>query len=295
LSTISSQPTAEKLTLKFGNVTVDLSVKRIGILYHPELEKAKALVAELEELLSTRKISCWHCSAWDEDEARRQVAGSDLILSIGGDGTILHSARAIIPRSVPLMGINLGQLGFIAELNAAEALSRLPGVINGEGWLDDRAMLEADVDGKSLHALNDVVLRSSIARLIPITAKIDGEELTTYPADGVVVASATGSTGYSLAVGGPVLHPQSRQMILTPIACHLGLNRALVLSPESVVELSIDEGGKATFSLDGQVNLPFKEGQTATVKISPHATHFLRIHPPAYFYSTLWQKLKGKG
>ena len=291
---ISSCP-PKKLTLKFSNVTVDLPVKRIGILYHPELEKAKALVAELEELLSARKISSWHCSAWDEDEARGQVAGSDLILSIGGDGTILHSARAIIPRSVPLLGINLGQLGFIAELNAAEALSRLPGVINGEGWLDDRAMLEADVDGKSLHALNDVVLRSSIARLIPITAKIDGEELTTYRADGVVVASATGSTGYSLAVGGPILHPQSRQMILTPIACHLGLNRTLVLSPESVVELSISEGGKATFSLDGQVNLPFTEGQTASVKISPHATHFLRIHPPAYFYSTLWQKLKGKG
>jgi len=284
------------LTLKFGNATVDLSVKRIGILYHPELEKAKALVAELEELLSTRKISSWHCSAWDEDEARGQVAGSDLILSIGGDGTILHSARAIIPRSVPLLGINLGQLGFIAELNAAEALSRLPGVINGEGWLDDRAMLEArQPTGKSLHALNDVVLRSSIARLIPITAKIDGEELTTYRADGVVVASATGSTGYSLAVGGPILHPQSKQMILTPIACHLGLNRALVLSPESVVELSVAEGGKAAFSLDGQVNLPFEEGQTITVKISPHATHFLRIHPPAYFYSTLWQKLKGKG
>ena len=283
------------MTLKFGNATVDLLVKRIGILYHPELEKAKALVAELEEVLSTGEISCWHSSAWDEDKARGQVSGSDLILSIGGDGTILHAARAIIPRSVPLLGINLGQLGFIAELNAAEALSRLPGVINGEGWLDDRAMLEADVDGKSLHALNDVVLRSSIARLIPITAKIDGEELTTYRADGVVVASATGSTGYSLAVGGPILHPQSRQMILTPIACHLGLNRALVLSPESMVELSISEGGKAAFSLDGQVNLPFKEGQTATVKISPHATHFLRIHPPAYFYSTLWQKLKGKG
>lgn len=283
------------MTLKFGNATVDLVVKRIGILYHPEMEKAKALVAELEEVLSTGEISCWHSSAWDEDKARGQVSGSDLILSIGGDGTILHAARAIIPRSVPLLGINLGQLGFIAELNAAEALSRLPGVINGEGWLDDRAMLEADVNGKSLHALNDVVLRSSIARLIHITAKIDGEEMTTYRADGVVIASATGSTGYSLAVGGPILHPRSRQMILTPIACHLGLNRALVLPPESVVELSISEGGKAALSLDGQVNLPFKEGQTVTVKISPHATNFLRIHPPAYFYSTLWQKLKGKG
>lgn len=253
------------------------------------------MVAELEKLLSSGEISCWRCSAWNEDEARGQVSGSDLILSIGGDGTILHAARAIIPLSVPLLGINVGQLGFSTELNAAEALSRLPGVINGEGWLDDRAMLEADTDGKNLHALNDVVLRSPIARLIHIKAKIDGEELTTYSADGVVIASATGSTGYCMAAGGPILYPQSMQFILIPISCHLGLNRALVLSPQSVVELSITGRGEATLSLDGQVNLSLKEEQIVTVKISPHTTRFLRIHPPTYFYSALWQKLKGEG
>ncbi len=283
------------MTLKFGNVTVDLPMKRIGILYHPKLEKARVLVGELEKMLSTKKISCWHCSAWDEDEARAQIAGSDLILSIGGDGTILHTARAIVPLSVPLMGINLGQLGFITELDADEALSKLPDVINGEGWFDDRAMLEAEVGGKSFHALNDVVLRSSIARLIQVKAKIDGEELTTYRADGVVVASATGSTGYCLAVGGPILYPQSNQIILMPISCHLGLDRALVLPPQSVVELSVADKGETMLSLDGQVNLSLKEEQTVTVKLSQYTTRFLRVHPPSYFYRSLWQKLKGKG
>jgi NAD+ kinase len=283
------------LTVKFGDVRVGLVVKRIGILYHPKLEKARILVGELEELLSTKEISCWNCSAWDEDEARTQVSGSDLILSIGGDGTILHAARIIVPLSVPLLGINLGQLGFTTELNADEALSKLPYLINGEGWLDDRAMLEADVEGKSLHALNDVVLRSPVARLIHIKAKIDGEGLTTYRADGVVIASATGSTGYCLAVGGPILYPQSKQIILTPISCHLGLNRALVLSPQSIIELSIADREEAMISLDGQVNLSLKAEQTVTVKLSQYTTRFLRIHPLSYFYSSLWQKLKGRG
>jgi len=279
------------LTLKFDDATVDLSVKRIGILYHPKLEKARNLVSELEGLLSTKGVTCWHCSAWDEDEARAQVAGSDLILSIGGDGTILHAARVIIPLPLPLLSINLGELGFIAELSADEALSNLPCVINGEGWFDDRAMLEANVDGESFHALNDVVLRSPIARLIHIKAKIDGEELTTYRADGVVIASATGSTGYCLAAGGPILYPQSNQIILMPVSCHLCLNYALVLSSQSVIELSIADREEAMLSLDGQVNLSLKEGQVVRVKISQYITRFLRIHPPSYFYSSLWQKL----
>jgi NAD+ kinase len=282
------------LTLKFDDATVDLPVKKIGILYHPKLEKARNLVGELEGLLSTKGVTCWHCSAWDEDEARAQVAGSDLILSIGGDGTILHAARVIIPLSVPLLGINLGQLGFIAELNADEALSNLPRLINGEGWFDDRAMLEANVDGKSFHALNDVVLRSPIARLVHIKAKIDGEELTTYRADGVVIASATGSTGYCLAAGGPILYPQSTQIIVMPVSCHLGLNYAMVLSSQSVIELSIAEREEAMLSLDGQVNLSVKEEQVIMVKLSPYTTRFLRIHPPSHLYGSLWQKLKEK-
>ncbi|MBA7504404.1 NAD kinase [subsurface metagenome] len=253
------------------------------------------MVGELEELLSSKKISCWHCSAWDEDEARAQVAGSDLILSIGGDGTILHAARVITPLSVPLLGINLGELGFIAELSADEALSNLPRLINGEGWFDDRAMLEANVDGKSFHALNDVVLRSPIARLIHIKAKIDGEQLTTYRADGVVIASATGSTGYCLAARGPILYPQATQIILMPVSCHLGLNYALVLSSQSVVELSIADREEAMLSLDGRVNLSVKEEQIVMVKLSPYTTRFLRLHPPSHFYGSLWQKLKEKG
>lgn len=269
-------------------------MKRIGILYHPRLAKAQDLALKIKELVSAHEVSSWQCSAWDEDEAKPQVAGTDLILSIGGDGTILHAARTVAPIGVPILGVNLGRLGFITELNGDEALSNLPNLLEGNGWIEERAMLEAQIENKSLHALNDVVVRSTAVRLVNIKAEIDGEMLATYRADGIIIATATGSTGYSLASGGPILQPQSKEIILKPISCHLGLSHALVLPPQSIVDLEIASGDKAMLSLDGQVDLPLPSEQNVTVKLSPYVTRFLRIHQPTYFYSSLWQKLRGR-
>lgn len=271
-----------------------LLMKRVGILYHPHIEKARRLTDELEGLLSTHGISSWQCSAWDEDEARRQASGSDLILSIGGDGTILHAAHVSAPVKVPILGINLGNLGFITELDANEASSSLLDVIRGSSWIEVRAMLEAQLEGHSFHALNDVVLKSAAVRLINIEARIDGEVLTTYRADGIIVATATGSTGYSLAAGGPILYPQSREIILQPISCHLGLSQALVLPSQGLIDLRVTNSGKATLNLDGQIDVPLSNNQIVTVKLSPYAARFLRIQQPNYFYSSLWGKLRGE-
>jgi len=270
-------------------------VKRIGILYHPLSEKARDLAEKLEEFLPSRGVSSWRCSTWDEDRARAQIAGTELILSIGGDGTILRAARIVTPSSVPILGINLGRLGFITEVDGNEVLSNLPKLLDGEGWIEERAMLEAQVEDKSLHALNDVVLRSIAVRLVNIEAEVDGTAITTYRADGMIVATATGSTSYSLASGGPILHPQSREIVLQPISCHLGLSHALVLPPQSIVTLKVAHGEKVVLSIDGQVELPLSDGQSIRVKLSPHVARFLRIHQPAYFYGSLWQKLGGRG
>jgi NAD+ kinase len=269
-------------------------VKRIGILYHPLREKARDLAEKLEEFLSSRGVSSWRCSAWDEDKAKPQVAGTELVLSIGGDGTILHAARIVIPISVPILGINLGRLGFITEIDGNDALSNLPDLLNGKGWIEERAMLEAKFEDKSFHALNDVVLHSVAVRLVNIETKIDGTVLTTYRADGIIVASATGSTSYSLASGGPILHPQSKEIVLQPISCHLGLSHALVLPQQSTVDLKITHREKIVLSIDGQIELPLSDGQNIRVKLSPHTARFLRIHSPTYFYSLLWQKLGGR-
>jgi len=272
-------------------------VKRVGILYHPKIEKAKAFSRELEKFLSAHGISVWLCSAWEEEQAKAQVAESDLILSIGGDGTILRAARAVVPHSVPIVGINLGNLGFMTELEAAEALDKLPRLLGGEGWIEERAMLEAGTPsgGKVFHVLNDVVVgRRSSARLVNIETKIGDEVLATYRADGVIVATATGSTGYSLAAGGPILHPQAREILLKPLCPHLTLDKALVLPPEAVIQLKVTTSHEAMLSLDGQVESPLRSGEEVQVKISPYVARFLRVQPKTYFYSSLGHRLKGK-
>lgn len=272
-------------------------MKRVGILYHPKLEKAKASSREIEKFLSAQGISVWLCSAWEEEKAKPQVAGSDLILSIGGDGTILRAARAVIPHAVPIVGINLGSLGFMTELKAAEALNELPRLLSGEGWIEERAMLEAEVvsQDKAFHVLNDVFVgRGSSARLVQIETKIDGEVLSIYRADGVIVATATGSTSYSLAAGGPILYPQAREILLKPLCPHLSLDKALVLPPEAVIQLKVTTSHKAMLSLDGQVESPLRSGDEVKVKLSPYVARFLRLRPKTYFYSSLELRLKGK-
>ena len=269
-------------------------MKRVGILYHPHLKDARDLANKLEGLLAANKVSSWRCSAWDEDKAKPQVLGSDFVLSIGGDGTILRVARIVAPLAVPILGINLGKLGFTTELGSDEALEKLPDLLKEEWWVEERAILDAQVGDRSCQALNDVVLRSVVARLVNIEVKIDGEVLTTYRADGVIIATATGSTAYSLAAGGPVLHPQSKDIIIQPISCHLGLSHALVLPKHSIVDLKLADEDNATLSIDGQVELSLSSGQNTRVSLSPHIARFLRIHRPSYFYSSLWGKLRGR-
>ncbi|UCD22397.1 MAG: NAD(+)/NADH kinase, partial [Chloroflexota bacterium] len=179
-------------------------------------------------------------------------------------------------------------------IDGNDALSNLPDLLEGKGWIEERAMLEAQAANRSFHALNDVVLRSVAVRLVNIEARIDGAGLTTYRADGVIAATATGSTSYSLASGGPILHPQSREIVLQPISCHLGLSHALILPQQSTVDLKIARGEKVILSIDGQVELPLSDGQNIRVKLSSHIARFLRIHEPTYFYSLLWQKLSGR-
>jgi NAD+ kinase len=276
-------------------------MKRIGILYHPMIEAAHSLTEKLEKFLASTGVSVWLCSAWDGEKARAQVNNTDLILSIGGDGTILRAAQAVVPSPTPITGINLGKLGFMTELSADEAMAKLPALLAGEGWIDERALLEAElsVSGEEpspiFYALNDVVIaRGAAARTVRIEASVDGEALTTYRGDGVIVATATGSTGYSLAAGGPILHPQAKEFLLLPILPHLSSAYTLVLPSTVVVTLRVSAAYQASLSIDGHINLTLSSGAIVTVKHSSIRTRFLRIHPEASFYGSLEKRLKGK-
>ncbi len=275
-------------------------MKRIGILYHPMIEVAHTLAREVKDFLSAKGVSVWLCSAWEGEKAKSLVKNTELLLTVGGDGTILRAAQVAVAAQIPITGINLGRLGFMTELSAEEARDKLAALLEGKGWLDERAMLEAELGAGSgpvstFYALNDVVVaRGAIARVVYIEASIDGEPLTTYKADGVIVATATGSTGYSLSAGGPILHPQAKEFLMAPILPHLSLAYPLVLPAEAVVRLRLTTAHQAGLSIDGHLNLPLESGAVITVKRSPKSGRFLRIHPKDVFYSSLEQKLKGK-
>jgi NAD+ kinase len=275
-------------------------VKKVGILYHPKVEATQIKARELEEFLSSRGITVWVCSAWEREEARAKLDGTELVLTVGGDGTILRAAQVVIPGTTPIAGINLGKLGFMTELDADEALEKLPELLDTGGWMDERAMLQAEVaaadrESQVFHALNDVVVaRGEIARVIRVEASIDGQYMTTYKTDGIIAATATGSTGYALAARGPILYPQSGDFLLVPVAPHLSPAYPLVLPETAEVKLHINTYHPATLSVDGHINMSLSNGDTVTVRRSPHTARFWRIRPENTFYGSLEEKLKGK-
>lgn len=262
---------------------------------------ARAAAEQLSQFLPTVKASVWLCSAWEEEGVKEQIPGTDLALSVGGDGTILRTARAIIPWQTPIVGINLGKLGFMTELSVEEAKGKLPAFLAGEGWIDERTMVQVEVfpagkegPSRTISALNDMVVgRGEAIRVIYVKATIDGELLTTYKADGVIVSTATGSTGYSLAAGGPILYPQAKEMLLKPIAAHLTLAYPLVLPSTAIIDLEVSTDYPAVLSIDGQLNFTLESGDKVRVKRSPYQARFLRAYPLSSFYSSLERKLKG--
>ena len=217
----------------------------------------------------------WVCSAWETEKACLKLEGTDLLLTVGGDGTILRAVQAVIPGKTPITGINQGKLGFMTELDADEAIKKLLPLLKGKGWTDERAMLQAEVksagkETKVFHALNDVVVgRGEIVRLIRVEVTIDGQPLTTYKTDAVIAATATGSTGYALAAKGPILYPASRDFILVPVAPHLSPSYPLVLAATSEVVLRLNTYHNAILSIDGHINMPVASGDTVTIRRSP--------------------------
>jgi NAD+ kinase len=279
-------------------------VNKVGCIYHPKLadELGKRVADQLVGVAAKHAGETWTASAWDEDATRERVPGTDLLITVGGDGTVLRAARAVVPHDVLLLGVNMGRLGFLTELDATTALERLPDVIAGKGRIEERSMLHAEIvrqgssDGDERaarhDALNDVVIgRVTLGRTVQASVRIDGVTAADFRADGVLVATATGSTAYSLSAGGPVLSPESREMLLTPLAPHLVPNNALVLPEQAVVEVELAAGQQATFSVDGERDLDLMSGETLRVTISPHRARFVRLGPPAQFYERLARRL----
>jgi NAD+ kinase len=198
---------------------------------------------------------------------------------------------------VPILGVNLGRVGFMTELAVDEAADGIPAYVEGDHRVEVRMMLQASLlkpSGETViqvHALNDVVVsRGVVPRLLDIDVSVSGVPLTTYRADGVIVSTATGSTGYALAAGGPTLYPEAREILIQPVAAHMGLQTGLIVPEDSVIELAVDSDD-AGLSVDSFTDARLGRGDRVVVRRSPHQARFLRAGPPSSFYGTVTQRL----
>jgi len=273
-------------------------MKRFGLLYHPKIAASQQLAEDTEARLQELGSEAWCSSSWDEPYVLGHLDRSDLLITFGGDGTLVRTARICAGHALPILGVNLGRLGFLAELQPWEVDGRLRLLVEGQYWLEERMMLHAELrrGDETVHlseALNDVVVsRGCIARVIRISTSIDGQYLTTYTADGVIVATPTGSTAYALAAGGPIVDPRLSNMLLTPIAPHLTVATALVLPGEAHVQLEVEAEYEAALTIDGQVDVTLRDGDVVTVEASRHTCRFVRMGERNYFYRTLVGRLK---
>jgi NAD+ kinase len=273
-------------------------MQKIGLLYHPKIEESLRLAGDLDGLLTSRGLSTWVGSAWEDQEAKEHIRNLDLIVTFGGDGTILRAARIAALHGTPILSVNLGRFGFLAEAQPNEVQKVMDRVLSGDYWLEERSMLHAELHRQEelegdFEALNDVVVgHSTISRVVRLEAFVDGEHLANYVADGLIVATPTGSTAYSLAAGGPILHPALRDVLLTPIAPHRALERSLVLPAESVIEIRLSTEYTAVLTIDGQIETELVDGDRVSVSVSPYICRLVRTQPTNYFGRDLLDRLK---
>ena len=212
-----------------------------------------------------------------------ELCDCDLVVTFGGDGTLIRASRYCSNEVTPILGVYFGRFGFVTQCDPAEVRNAIRLFLEGESEFDDRMMLKGelirnDENVATIHALNEVAVQRSIAtRMTTFTVRIDSEEVTSYPADGILVATPTGSTAYSLSAGGPIVDPHVQAMVLTPITPHSLGARPLVLSPESRVELGVEVRGDAVISADGQTRLNMLTGDVVVVTRSERVTRLVQV------------------
>lgn len=274
-----------------------MSFRTIGLIFNPRLATALPLAQQITTWLSARGVASWLCCSDPQPTAQAVAGPAELLVTLGGDGTILRAMHLAAPLQIPVLGINLGRVGFLTETQPETWQAVLAQVLDGGGWVEERTLLRATLqrDGAVIgqsDALNDAVLsRGALARTVRLETWVDGAPLTRYVADGLILATATGSTAYAYAVGGPVLPPWLDNLLLVPVAPHLTLDRPLVLEAGAVVEVIVHTTLPGLLSADGQLTGELLDGDRVRVERSPLAARFLRLRTREDFYRTLVERL----
>jgi NAD+ kinase len=281
-------------------------VTRVGVVGHQGYSDLSDVLATLHRLAPTLGLTLSY------EDTLLAVAGSsapaidpanvDALLTLGGDGTLLRAARLVSDRAVPILGVNLGRLGFLTCCPASqleEALQRLASkdyIAESRMTLDARVANSKGVEQERWRALNDIVLhKGGFARVVSVRVEVDGETVGQFSADGVVMATPTGSTAYNLSAGGPVVYPTLETILLTPVSAHTLALRPLVLPATSRVTLHANAGpDELLVTVDGQVGRTFCQGETLIVRRSDHPVSIVRF-PEQSFFSTMREKLHWGG
>lgn len=273
-------------------------LNRIGhaaLLLPTQADRVAGLADELQSFLEAQGVSTETIKANDEGADSPSVGASDtdLLIALGGDGTMLRAGSIGADASVPILGINLGRVGFLIEVQRSQWRTALERVLSGDCWIERRMRLgvslrrEGDVIGE-WQALNECAVdRGRASRPVRLRAEIDDRRLTTYVADGLICATATGSTGYALAAGGPILPPEARDLLLVPVAPHLSMDRAIVLPEDTRVAITVEEPIDAHVHVDGRVSRPLASGDRIEMRAGDKDVYFVRLQDRGYFFRNL--------
>ena len=265
---------------------------------NPQLPEALRLAERINLELTGRELA----SAWGSlnDESFRDMVAADpadLFIALGGDGTMLRAGQLCAPLDLPILGINLGRFGFLTEVRREDWQAALERVVQGDYWVEQRMMLQAahlrqDRELDSWEALNECFIgRGETVRPVDLTAEIDQLHLTNYVADGLIIATPTGSTAYALAAGGPILSPELRNILLVPVAPHLSVERPIVLHEGSTVRVTVRTTHQAILSIDGGSPVPLQSEDRVHIRAGRHVVRFARLQDPGYFYRNLTSRM----
>ncbi len=255
----------------------------------PNLEKegASTILAKVRIALAENNIEYFISKSLDN------LNDVDIIITIGGDGTIIHAAKAGAEHNIPILGINAGRIGYLANISPNE-LSLLSALKKGTYETDERMLLEVSIGENKYYCLNEAVIsKGSISRMIDIKLLVDGSEIS-YRADGLIAATPTGSTAYSMSAGGPVVDPALGLFIITPICSNSLFDRPIILSENSTLEVFAvsPQNAEAYLTIDGEISVPVHEADSITIKKAPHTAKLIKIKNST-FYETLSEKMRG--
>jgi NAD+ kinase len=278
-------------------------MKNIGIIANVKKELTKGVVEEIIEWADKNGFDFFICEeltplvGHEEKSLSRAELGkeSDVLISLGGDGTMLASARAVGQHQTPILGINLGGVGFLTEINSNDLCNALNKLKKGDYFIEKRMVLETEVEGiKKLdqYGLNDVVLdKGEVARLFLLHLYLQDEFICSYSADGLIVSTPTGSTAYCLAAGGPIINPRMNAIIVSPICPHTLASRSIVFSENETLKVVVELSSRhAVLTIDGQVAFKLKSGSSVLIRKAKHSVNLVKFRDRS-FYDILRTKL----